>query len=562
MSLKFRIIGKCFQDARNVSCGDADFLLEEDGWDDFNYHVMYHLHATTNRTHTHNEYLGPIRIMKLEQHEAESYLLSGALGYGKTFESLPENFFSLSTSIELYEGVYRLLPSSERRSFVGQLRLVLGKDSEYYETLENDACFYTALLRDTNINNYSLLKGRELLLGCTNYYNLQKQTVTVNFADVDAPINLNFSCLDGCKSQLIPNGIIAFIGKNGSGKSTAIYKLAKLLYANPDQRFRLKNISGTLHPNDLGISRLFIFSYSPFDNFVLPGVGGDDYKLLLKGLVNQDGRLIFCGVRDVQKEFEEILRNSNHDTYDNLFETERLETTNLKSIERLSEEFARAMNVIENNNDRLNIWNEVESSSLHLFPEINSVMEEIYLLSTHNEQANLFASLSTGYKFFLHSLAHLIAYIQNDSMVLFDEPENHIHPPMLSFMMTSIRKVLNKYQSVMLVATHSPVVLQEIFSDNVFVVRNDNGEKTISHPQIETYGANLSEITNEVFSLTTDVTNYYEAYQQLYEEWNADEKWTCADDMISSFEKHLKGHISSQLMAFLVNLFMDSNEAQ
>ena len=101
MSLKFRIIGKCFQDARNVSCGDADFLLEEDGWDDFNYHVMYHLHATTNRTHTHNEYLGPIRIMKLEQHEAESYLLSGALGYGKTFESLPENFFSLSTSIEL-----------------------------------------------------------------------------------------------------------------------------------------------------------------------------------------------------------------------------------------------------------------------------------------------------------------------------------------------------------------------------------------------------------------------------------------------------------------------------
>lgn len=104
MSLKFRIIGKCFQDARNVSCGDADFLLEEDGWDDFNYHVMYHLHATTNRTHTHNEYLGPIRIMKLEQHEAESYLLSGALGYGKTFESLPENFFSLSTSIELYEG--------------------------------------------------------------------------------------------------------------------------------------------------------------------------------------------------------------------------------------------------------------------------------------------------------------------------------------------------------------------------------------------------------------------------------------------------------------------------
>lgn len=559
MLLKFRIIGKCFQDARNVSCGDADFLLEEDGWDDFNYHVMYHLHATTNRTHTHNEYIGPIRIMKINQQEREEFLLGKHFGKGKTFESLPDGFYSLSTSIELYEELYRLLSPKEREYFIKQLRLVLGRDSEYFNIVENDTCFGIAMLRETSIDNYSLQRGRELLLGNTNYYNLQKETVEVKFSDVVNPVKLKFSCLEDCRSKLIPNGIIAFIGKNGSGKSTAIYKLAKLLYASPDQRFRLKDNSGELLPNDLGINRLFIVSYSPFDNFVLPGIGGEDYKLLLKGLTNHDGRLIFCGIRDIQKEFEKILRNSNADTYDYLFETERLEKTDLKPIDKLAEEFARAMNVIENDNDRLSLWNEIEHAAKELFPEISSVMLDIYALPSVNQQADMFLLLSTGYKFFLHSLSHIIAYIENDSMMLFDEPENHIHPPMLSFMMSSLRNILNKYQSVMLVATHSPVVLQEIFSDNVFVVRNDNGVKTISHPQIETYGANLSEITNEVFNLTTDVTNYYEAYRQLYEEWNVNEKWTNVDDMINSFEKHLKGNISSQLMAFLVNLFMDSN---
>ena len=144
-------------------------------------------------------------------------------------------------------------------------------------------------------------------------------------------------------------------------------------------------------------------------------------------------------------------------------------------------------------------------------------------------------------------------------MILFDEPENHIHPPMLSFMMASLRMVLKKYQSVMLVATHSPVILQEIFSNNVFMVRRNGEETEISHPRIETYGASISEITAEVFDLTTDVTNYYEAYEALYKEWSSSENWESLDEMVESFKNHLDGKISSQLLAYLVGLYMDGH---
>lgn len=54
MSLKFKLIGKCYQDATNIDADDADFLIEEDGWNDYLFHVFYHLHATDRLTNNGN----------------------------------------------------------------------------------------------------------------------------------------------------------------------------------------------------------------------------------------------------------------------------------------------------------------------------------------------------------------------------------------------------------------------------------------------------------------------------------------------------------------------------
>ncbi len=558
MTLKFKLIEKCYQDAKYVNADNADFLIEEDRWNDYSYYVMYHLHATDRLTGIGNVYLGYIKIMRVGQKQDEIFLLRQALGKKLLFETLPEGFVSLTTSVELYQSLFRLLNAEQRREFVKCMRMILSTSSPYYNDVKDSECFISGMLRDTSMEYYGLKKGQELMLNEANYYNLQEQIIEVCYNDAEEAVELKFACLNGVESEHIPNGMLAFIGKNGSGKSTAIYKLAKLLYASPDQRFRLKDTAGVIKPNDIGVGKLFIISYSPFDNFVLPGIGGEDYRLMLEGLESNQGRFVFCGIRDVRREFERLLETPNNETYEKLFEKERISETSLKSIDKLAQEFEKAMNDVEGKTAK-DIWNEISQQAHNMFPEIEQVMNEMKGAWLAESVVQQFLELSTGYKFFLHSLSHVLAYIEKDSLILFDEPENHIHPPMLSFMMSAMRHILNRYNSVMLVATHSPVVAQEIFADNVYVVNNDGGSKSITHPSIETYGANISEITSEVFSLTTDVTNYYDVYKELYELWKS-ERWQTVDEMVESFEHHLNGRISPQMMAYLINLYYVDTE--
>ena len=556
--LKFKLIDKCWQNAVNLSDDGADFFLEKNEWNDFGYHTMYHLHATDKLTSEGNVYLGYIRIMKHGQEKQDIYLLNKKQGKQIIFSELPEDFVSLTTSIDVFKGLNKYLSQKDRLLFIEQMHLILNEESKYYKLVYEDDCFETSLLRDTTMNNYSLKKGTSLLMDKTTYYNLQLQAIKINFANMDESTDLNFSCLPKFQSNNIPNGVITFIGKNGSGKSTSIYNLAKLLYAYPDQRFRLKEKIGVIKPNDIGINKLFLLSYSPFDNFVLPGIGGEDYRVILEGLKNNDGRFVFCGIRDVKKEFESILENPQKDTYEKLFEDIRLDATSLKPINVLADEFVQAMSTLEYNTERNKIWDKIEKMSRGKFPEIQELMDELFILD-NEERKEQFLRLSTGYKYFFHSLAHIIAYIEEDSIVLFDEPENHIHPPMLSFMISSLRNILSKYQSVMLIATHSPVIVQETFSKNVFVVRRFEDKTVMSHPQIETYGANISEITSEVFDLTTDITKYYEAFESLYDKLDGEENWQSLDDMVNSIEKHLDGVVSSQMLSFLMNLYIQEH---
>ncbi len=107
----------------------------------------------------------------------------------------------------------------------------------------------------------------------------------------------------------------------------------------------------------------------------------------------------------------------------------------------------------------------------------------------------------------------------------------------------------------MFIATHSPVVLQEVFSNNVYVGRRYGEKSSITHPMIEAYGASISDITTDVFDLNTDVTNYYDSIDYLYSKWEID-KIEDLDVMLRSFEEKLGHKLSNQIESYVINRFI------
>ena len=554
--LTFKIIPKCYQNASKYNGQDADFYIELDAWNDQGYHVMYHLHATRRLTGTENVYLGYIKFMHLGQQGFEMSALHLRMG-DEPFTEVAEDIVGITFSIDVYKGLNRYVEDpEERKNIVKQLHLILNRESPYYEKVKDDPCFIDGMLRDTTMDNFALKKAHSLLVSSECMYDLRKESFVARFPDEYQPIEFKFTCLDdkdindNRRKAMIPNGVLVFIGANGSGKSTLMYRLARLMYTYPENRGDLAENTGIIEPNNLGISKMILVSYSPFDNFTLPL---EDYKDRMSPL-----RLVFCGLRDLDEEYKVLSEKGDKDLKYELLKHDRQDIIKLKDIGQLAKDFADNIEKIKQDDKRQTIWTIFAGAAEELHRDISDVANKAIALDEKSEMAQFYVDLSTGNKYLMHMLSCVVAHIEDDSLLLFDEPENHIHPPLLSFLLAQLREILLEYHSVMFISTHSPVILQEVFADNVYIVRND-GSMTVTQPEIETYGANIAEISTEVFKLTSDDTGYYRLFNLLFKTWMLEYE-DSPEAMLASFEERLGHAISEQLTAYLIDLYMQSHE--
>lgn len=59
--------------------------------------------------------------------------------------------------------------------------------------------------------------------------------------------------------------------------------------------------------------------------------------------------------------------------------------------------------------------------------------------------------------------------------------------------------------------------------------------------------------------MTTDVTKYYDAFESIYDKLDGEENWQSLDEMVESIEKHLDGSVSSQMLSYLMNLYIQEH---
>lgn len=109
----------------------------------------------------------------------------------------------------------------------------------------------------------------------------------------------------------------------------------------------------------------------------------------------------------------------------------------------------------------------------------------------------------------LLTITKLIELVEEKLLVLIDEPEGHLHPPLLSAFVRALSDLLIDRNGVAIVATHSPVVLQEVPKRCVWILNRSGLSARVDWPESETFGENVGLLTREVFGLQVVQTGFH-----------------------------------------------------
>lgn len=121
----------------------------------------------------------------------------------------------------------------------------------------------------------------------------------------------------------------------------------------------------------------------------------------------------------------------------------------------------------------------------------------------------IFELLSSGHKVVLLTITRLVESVEERTLVLLDEPEAHLHPPLLSAFVRALSDLLVDRNGVAIIATHSPVVLQEVPMSCCWKVRRVGERAIAERPELETFGENVGILTREVFGLEVTHSGFH-----------------------------------------------------
>lgn len=276
--------------------------------------------------------------------------------------------------------------------------------------------------------------------------------------------------------RLPPSNVHVIIGRNGVGKTRLLQGLAQSVVA-PDEQ----NAIGTLVINDdadtWSFSGLIYVSFSAFDDFKLPPP---------KDSVFRAAQVSLTGGGSVSPK-------------------------DGKPTKTGAAQFAASLGVCRRGLRRQR-WIDAVSAleSDPLFKAIEVVdLADVDADDWKARATELYGNLSSGHAVVLLTITKLVELVDEKALVLIDEPEGHLHPPLLSALVRSISSLLTKRNAVAIIATHSPVVLQEVPSRCVWRLRRSGPLVNADRPTIQTFGGNVGVLTNEVFGLEVTSSGFH-----------------------------------------------------
>src|SRR5581483_4504597 len=145
---------------------------------------------------------------------------------------------------------------------------------------------------------------------------------------------------------------------------------------------------------------------------------------------------------------------------------------------------------------------------------IGDLMEDGEGTEISESLSRIFRRLSSGHRIVLLTVTKLVETVEEKSLVLMDEPEAHLHPPLLSAFVRALSDLLTNRNGVAIIATHSQVVLQEVPASCVWKIRRSGRKMEAERPEIETFGENVGVLTREVFALEVAQSGFHKLLRE------------------------------------------------
>lgn len=466
------------------SAGRYEAFLHVDNWDDwFKFSTLFILTVFDENGVEHN--VGGVKIgqfgLKSDKRRPE---------IPDTFDELDENFFSLGQDDSYYETL-NMLGDDLRNHVLKKLR-DLAADLELFEI-----AIYEEVTRESLLRNVSptSVRGRfhRLTQGAARLtsYRFSYQAPKVRGSDVP-PVNLDFEVK--VESQP-PTNIHVLIGRNGVGKTHLLNLMTQALLADESSQ----NKYGTFTPLPEKETSPFSSSLeetkeSLFANLVSVTFSAfDPFEPLPEKRDKTDGiKYSYIGLKRSSNTGQGIGTPKSPE----MFASEFLKSVRTCLIGGRGARWKSALKTLESDP----IFEEAEVASL---ADDNDDSE------FEKHATTLFRKLSSGHKIVLLTITRLVETVEERSLVLLDEPEAHLHPPLLSAFVRALSDLMINRNAVALIATHSPVVLQEVPKCCVWKLRRTGETAIAERPEIETFGENIGILTGEIFGFEVTQSGFH-----------------------------------------------------
>lgn len=467
MPLKFKVIDT----ARVTPDSDRNVLyLVRDNWNDYSYQTLF-------QAYYRGKFVGGVKIAFRGMTKSTPTI--GRIP--REFESLSEEYYSLWPAVKACQEAYEV--REDARCNIFESLNDIAYDLDLFDRVKGeDACTMSLMREATETAVRGQLHRITIGKAALTRYNF---SFTLGPDDRGGLEQIDF---DVVPEQLPPSNVHVLIGRNGVGKTHLLKDLALCACGRgavtPGRRlgFAGNDESRSEDWGSAKFANVIVVSFSPFDSY------RDVARMAASAGNAQNGvdgsvpcRFIGLGAGNLEKSIKDAFDQGSKGCCAGHARFERwmgaLET--LRSDPMFDATLA-------------NTW-----PSRKEYSEFRETLE------------GLFDSLSSGHKAVLSIITGCVAMLEERSLLLLDEPENHLHPPLLSAFVRSLSELLVDRNSVAIISTHSPVVLQEVPGSCVWML-NRNGETWFARrPGIETFGANFEALTTQVFGVEVNKSGFH-----------------------------------------------------